>query len=64
MQVNSKKSFHVETAKMTVTHWQIIYLLDNENFVYLWIVKPKKNKSIWKVNTCKTITHTCVTVKD
>ena len=41
MQVNSQKSFHVETAKMALTHWQIIYLLDNENFVYLHIVKPK-----------------------
>lgn len=41
MQVNSKKSFHVETDKMTVTHRQIIYLVDNENFVYLYIVKLK-----------------------
>lgn len=41
MQVNLKKSFHVETDKMTVTNWRIIYLLDNENIVSLRIVKQK-----------------------
>lgn len=44
MQVNSKKSFHVETDKMTATNWQAIYLADCENFVYLYIVKPKTLK--------------------
>lgn len=41
MQVNSKKSFHVETDKMTVTNWRAIYLADTQDFVYLHIVKPK-----------------------
>lgn len=41
MQTKQKKSFHVETDKMTVTNWRTIYLADSQSFVYLHIVKPK-----------------------
>lgn len=47
MQVNSKKSFHVETDKMAATNWQTIYLADSEDFVHLCIVKLK-TKILWQ----------------
>ena len=50
MQVNPQKSFHVETDRMSATNWQVIYLVDSEDFVYLHIVKPKNILLLWKAN--------------